>query len=112
MVRPRAAGVAFTLNPGDGDRSAVAIDSAWGFGEGVVSGTVTPDNFLVDKVLGSISRRTVSANTHAYRLGPGERVELTELPPEQAAAPSISDPEIGAIARLARAAEKHYGCPQ
>jgi pyruvate,water dikinase len=112
MVRPRAAGVAFTLNPGDGDRSAVAIDSAWGFGEGVVSGTVTPDNFLVDKVLGSISRRTVSAKTHAYRLGADERVELTELPPELATAPSISDAEIGAIARLARAAEKHYGCPQ
>ncbi len=38
MVRPIAAGVAFTLNPENGDRSAVAIDAAWGFGEGVVSG--------------------------------------------------------------------------
>ena len=38
MVRPISAGVAFTLNPADGDRSTVAIDSAWGFGESVVSG--------------------------------------------------------------------------
>jgi pyruvate,water dikinase len=112
MVRPKAAGVAFTLNPGNGDRSAVAIDSAWGFGEGVVSGAVTPDNFLVDKVLGSISRRTVSAKTHAYLLSEDGQVRLTELAPEQAAAPSLSDAEIGAIARFARAAEKHYGCPQ
>jgi len=112
MVRPKAAGVAFTLNPGNGDRSAVAIDSAWGFGEGVVSGAVTPDNFLVDKVLGSISRRTVSAKSHAYLLNEDGQVRLTELAPEQAAAPSLSDAEIGAIARFARAAEKHYGCPQ
>lgn len=112
MVRPRAAGVAFTLNPHDGDRSTVAIDSAWGFGEAVVAGQVTPDNFLVDKVLGSISRRTVSAKTHAYRLSDDGQVRLIELPPEEAAAPSLSDAEIAAIAKFARAAEKHYGCPQ
>ncbi|HXP21773.1 MAG TPA: PEP/pyruvate-binding domain-containing protein [Streptosporangiaceae bacterium] len=112
MVRPRSAGVAFTLNPADGDRSTVAIDSAWGFGEGVVSGEVTPDNFLIDKVLGSITRRTVSAKTHAHRLCDDGHVRRVELPPEEAAAPSLSDAEIIAIARYARAAEKHYGCPQ
>jgi pyruvate,water dikinase len=32
MVRPIAAGVAFTLSPADGDRSVIAIDAAWGFG--------------------------------------------------------------------------------
>jgi pyruvate, water dikinase len=112
MVRPRSAGVAFTLDPGNGDRSTVAIDSAWGFGEAVVSGAVTPDNFLVDKVLGSISRRTVSVKTHAYQLGEDDRVRLVELPADDAASPSLSDEEIGAIARYARAAERHYGCPQ
>jgi pyruvate, water dikinase len=112
MVRPRSAGVAFTLNPGNGDRSTVAIDSAWGFGEGVVSGEVTPDNFLIDKVLGSISRRTVSAKTHAYRLCDDGTIRLIELPPEEATAPSLSDSEITAIAQLARATEKHYGRPQ
>ncbi|MCW2643914.1 MAG: pyruvate, water dikinase [Pseudonocardiales bacterium] len=112
MVRPRAAGVAFTLNPGDGDRSTIAIDSAWGFGEGVVSGEVTPDNFLVDKVIGSISRRTVSAKTHAFRLGDDEQVHRVELAPEEQREPSLTDDEIAAIAKLARAAERHYGCPQ
>ena len=37
MVLPRAAGVAFTLNPLDGDRSQVAVDACWGFGEAVAS---------------------------------------------------------------------------
>ena len=50
---------------------AICIDAAWGFGEGVVSGDVTPDNFLVDKVLWSISRRTISPKTHAHLLTEG-----------------------------------------
>jgi pyruvate, water dikinase len=112
MVRPRSAGVAFTLNPGNGDRSAVAIDSAWGFGEGVVSGEVTPDNFLVDKVLGVITQRTVSAKRHAWLLAGDDQVRRVELDAGQSAAPSLTDAEIVAVARLARAAERHYGCPQ
>jgi len=40
MVTPRVAGVAFTLNPVNGDRSQVAIDASWGLGEVVVSGAV------------------------------------------------------------------------
>ncbi len=117
MVRPRAAGVAFTLDPTNGDRSGICIDSAWGFGEGVVSGDVTPDNFLVDKVMWSINRRTISSKTHAHLLtenssGGVPIVTRVELPKDQVDAPSITDDEIIAIARLARAAEKRYGCPQ
>ncbi len=112
MVRPRSAGVAFTLDPANGDRSAVAIDSAWGFGEGVVSGEVTPDNFLVDKVLGIITRRTISVKRHAYLLGDDAQVRPMELTADRASAPSLTDAEVLAVARLARAAEKHYGCPQ
>ena len=51
MVQARAAGVAMTLNPANGDRSKIAIEASFGLGESVVSGTVTPDNLLVDKVV-------------------------------------------------------------
>lgn len=116
MVRPRSAGVAFTLDPSNGDRSGICIDAAWGFGEGVVCGDVTPDNFLVDKVMWSINRRTISPKTHAHLLvqdGSGcPRVRRVELPEDRISVPSLTDDEIVAIARLARYAEKHYGCPQ
>lgn len=117
MVRPRAAGVAFTLDPTNGDRSGICIDAAWGFGEGVVSGDVTPDNFLVDKVMFAINRRKISPKTHAHLLTEADdagrpRVARLELPADKVNAPSLTDEEIVAIARLARAAEKHYGHPQ
>ncbi len=112
MVRPRAAGVAFTLNPLNGDRSQIAIDASWGFGEAVVSGEVTPDNFLVDKVMGTITRRTISAKTLEYRLTAADTVTAVEVEAERQYAPCLTDDEIAAVARLARRAEKHYKCPQ
>ncbi len=112
MVRPRAAGVAFTLNPLDGDRSQIAIDASWGFGEAVVSGEVTPDNFLVDKVMGTIGRRTISAKTLEYRLTSADTVAAVEVDAERVSVPCLTDDEIAAVARLARRAEKHYRCPQ
>jgi pyruvate, water dikinase len=112
MVQPRAAGVAFTLNPHDGDRSQVAIDASWGFGEAVVSGEVNPDNFLVDKVLGEVGRRTVSRKEIEYRLTAADRVERAPVDAARRDIPCLTDEEIKAVAALARRAEKHYGCPQ
>ena len=112
MVHPKSAGVAFTLNPSNGDRSAIAIDSAWGFGEGVVSGEVTPDNFLIDKVLFEISARNISAKSHEFVLTDHDSVEKVETAAEKVEAPSLTDDEVKAIARLAKSAERHYGCPQ
>jgi pyruvate,water dikinase len=112
MVQPKAAGVAFTLNPTDGDRSQVAIDSSWGFGEAVVSGEVTPDNYLVDKVLLEISRRTVSSKVTEYRLNGSGVVEPVAVDPERQTQPSLTDDEVKAVAAMAKRAERHYGSPQ
>jgi pyruvate, water dikinase len=112
MVRPTASGVAFTLNPRDGDRSQVAVEAAWGFGEGIVSGEVTPDSFLVDKVLGEIVQRTISDKTVEYRLGDGDRVERVAVDEARRTAPSLTDDQVKAVARLARRAERHYRSPQ
>jgi pyruvate,water dikinase len=64
----------------------------------------------------SISRRTVSPKTHAHLLieptAARPRVARVPLADDQVNAPSLTDAEIVAVARLARAAEKHYGCPQ
>ncbi len=111
MVRPTASGVAFTLNPSNGDRSQVAIDASWGLGEPVVSGEVTPDNWLVDKVLWEITSRKVSNKTIELRVK-GDALVRVDLTGERATGPCLTDAEIKAVARLARAAERHYGSPQ
>jgi pyruvate, water dikinase len=111
MVLPKAAGVAFTLNPLNGDRSTIVIDSAFGLGESVVSGEVTPDNYFVDKVVFEITKRTVSTKEKECCVE-GDVVVHKALDEARSTAPSLTDDEIKAIARLARQAEKHFGRPQ
>ncbi|MEP7112289.1 MAG: PEP/pyruvate-binding domain-containing protein [Ilumatobacteraceae bacterium] len=111
MVLPKAAGVAFTLNPTNGDRSTIVIDSSFGLGESVVSGIVTPDNYMIDKVIFEITKRTVSAKEVECRVEGGKVVERP-LDADRSCEPSLSDAEIKSIARLARQAEKYFGRPQ
>jgi pyruvate,water dikinase len=112
MVMPRTSGVAFTLNPTNGDRSQIAIDASWGLGEAVVSGSVTPDNFLIDKVMGEITSRVISDKAVEHVLDGADHVIERAVEPERRTAPSLSDDEVRAVAALARRAEKHYGKPQ
>jgi pyruvate, water dikinase len=111
MVDPRASGVAFTLNPTTGDRSQVAIDASWGLGEAVVSGEVTPDNFLVDKVLRCVVERKISDKHIEYRHD-GVGVRPCPVEEDRRTQPCLTDEEICDVAAMARRAEKHYGVPQ
>lgn len=49
MLAPRSAGVVFTSNPYTMDKNVMILESSWGCGENVVSGTVTPDYFEILK---------------------------------------------------------------
>jgi len=113
MVDSRAAGVAMTLNPSNGDRSVIAIESSFGLGESVVGGTVTPDSFLVDKVLLEVVKSDISSKTSELVRDPSGR-GVMELPvaSERCTEPSLSTEEVKAVAALAKRAEQHYGSPQ
>lgn len=112
MVDPKSSGVAFTLNPTNGDKSQVAIDASWGLGEAVVSGEVTPDNYLIDKVIHEIVHRNVSKKEIEYRLTDDGSVRKVEIEADRQEIACMTDEELQAVAILARRAEKHYGTPQ
>ena len=77
-----------------------------------MAGEVTPDNFLVDKVMLEIGKRIISNKEYEYALTEHDKVMKQKVEDERATAPSLTDAEIKAIAALAKRAEKHYGCPQ
>ena len=112
LVRPSAAGVMFTLDPVTGDRSKIVIESAWGLGEAVVGGEVTPDRFRVDKVTLEIIERVIGAKAGEYRFEPDLGVHLAPVADERRSAPSLADDHIGALAALAKRIERHRGAPQ
>jgi pyruvate,water dikinase len=113
MANAFTAGVMFTLNPANGDRSMIVIDSNFGFGESVVSGEVTPDHFRVDKVTMDILERTISAKGMYYTLDPAEHCSKRfDLPEERQKAQSLIDEDILELAKMGKLIERHYGCPQ
>ena len=113
MVNAKAAGVMFTINPVTGDPSQVVIEGNWGLGEAVVSGAVTPDQFVVDKESLEIIDRKVAKKTVEYVRDPETgRTVHAEVPPERQLVPCLTDEEIIKLAELAKRIEQHYGRPQ
>ncbi|MCJ7747304.1 MAG: phenylphosphate synthase subunit beta, partial [Desulfobacterales bacterium] len=112
MVDAKAAGVMFTLNPTNGDPSKVVIEGNWGLGETVVSGTVNPDKFVVDKVTKDIERSISIKGLECIYSPIRKEVVHVDIPPERCEIPCIEDEEIAALARYAKSIEEYYGSPQ
>jgi pyruvate,water dikinase len=112
MVNSKAAGVMFTLNPTDGDVSKVVIEGNWGLGETVVSGSVNPDKFVVDKVMQEINERTVSTKhiECKYDLKQGKVIEA-DVDEDMQCTCCLTDNEIKMLVRAAKKIENHYGRP-
>lgn len=113
MVNSRSAGVAFTIDPITGDANKIVIEGAWGLGEGVVSGNVTPDHFAVRRDTFEIIERWISPKTMQYIRDPesGETV-VRDVEAFRQNLPCVSDQEIVQLAKMALSIEQHYGHPQ
>ena len=112
MANSFTAGVMFTLHPTNGDRSVIVIDSNYGFGESVVSGEVTPDNFVVNKITMDIIERTISQKEIYYTVdSKTQESQKIEVPLERQQVQSLMDDEITQLALMGKQIEKHYGCP-
>lgn len=112
MANSFAAGVMFTIHPANGDRSVIVIDSNFGFGESVVSGEVTPDHFVVNKVTLDIIDRTVAHKELCYTVDPKTQTSRAiEVPFERQDVQSLIDDEITELAWIGKQIEKHYGAP-
>lgn len=111
MVNARCAGVGFTVDPISGDDGSVIIESTWGLGEGVVSGKISCDRFVVNKTSLQIVERVLGEKKLQFVIKGNEVVE-EEVPLEKQALYTLSDEEAGAIARLGIELEKHFQSPQ
>jgi pyruvate,water dikinase len=113
MALARSAGVMFTRSPTTGDRSIIVIESAWGLGSALVSGEVTPDRFVVNKVTGEITARTVSQKLMRHvPASPKGGIRDEEVPHDLQSQASLSDQEIAELSATGKNVERHYGRAQ
>ncbi len=110
MVNSKAAGVMFTLNPTTGDISKVVIEGAWGLGETVVSGSVNPDKFVVDKVMLEVNERSISTK-HIECIYDAEKgcVVDADVDDEMQCKCCLEHEEVTELVKIAKQIEHHYG---
>lgn len=110
MVFSKAAGVMFTVDLVTGDDNNILIEGSWGLGEYVVQGTVTPDNFHVNKHDMVITDRMINdKHIRLVRKADGDCIEEV-VPADEARAQVLSDAQVLELADYAKQIEKHYGC--
>jgi pyruvate,water dikinase len=114
LVRADVSGVAFTVNPLTGSPDDVVINASWGLGEAIVSGRVTPDNFVVRKRDLEITGRDIYEKETMILPDPSGRSGTVALAVEAARsrAAALDDEQTVALARLCCRIEEFYGCPQ
>jgi pyruvate,water dikinase len=121
MVRSdtASAGVMFSIDTETGFRDVVVINGAWGLGENVVQGTVTPDEYtvfkplldkkklkpIIEKTLGTKEKKMV------YAKGGTAATKNIDTPKKERRAFVLEDEEVLQLARWAAIIEEHYGKP-
>ena len=112
MVNSDKAGVMFTANPSNNNMSSLVIEGAFGLGEVVVGGLVSPDYYEVDKQSLKIKDTRIShKNFKIIRDDKGNNKHV-DLNDKEANERVLSEQEVQDITALGLKIEKHYGSPQ
>ncbi len=112
QVLSTRAGVMFTVNPASGANEELVIEGSFGLGEAVVSGSVSPDRYVVHKSDLAITTRSVRPKELVIEASPEGGTVTRALGPEEGMRPVLSDAEVIRLAELGKRIEAHYESPQ
>ena len=113
MINSEKSGVMFSKNPVSDDE-CIVIEAVWGLGEGIVSGRVKPDNYIVDKNLEDfkINKAEVAEKKTAIVRNSAGQNEIVKLIENRSKQQVLTGYEIKILAQYARRLEEHYKKPQ
>ena len=110
LVAAEAAGILFTAHPVSGRRDQALISAAWGLGEAVVGGQVTPDSLVVDKASGKVLERE-TADKQVMTVRVDGSTEERPVPAGLRQVPVLSDATAAELTALGCQIEALYGMP-
>ena len=111
MVPAEASGIMFTANPMSGCRDEIVLDAAWGLGEAIVGGLVTPDHIIADKATGTIKQ--IAIGDKAIMTAPtATGTEEREVEEHRRRAQVLNAAQVAELMKLGVAIESLYGVPQ
>ena len=107
MVESEVSGIMFTVNPLTNNPNEISIEAAFGLGQPIVSGEITPDEYILDKSSLKITSKQIVAQT--TMLTEKGNVEVSNVFSKSQKLPDIY---IEKLAELGKKIELHYGAPQ
>ena len=113
MVDSEKSGVIFSQNPVTKDES-ILIEAVWGLGEGIVSGRIKPDQYIVDSSMENfkiLDTRIGDKKVAIVKDSSGKNI-IVKLKDERSKQQVLSSYEIKILAQYAKQLEKHYSKPQ
>jgi pyruvate,water dikinase len=111
MVEPDVSGVMFTIDPTKGRRDRMVVEAVFGLGEGVVSGQLTPDHYVLARD-GRLKRTKLTAQPYAIVHDPAGGVRERALPAAQGEAQTLAEEQLARLAKVGVELEERLGGPQ
>jgi phosphohistidine swiveling domain-containing protein len=121
MVQSEISGIAFSVHPVTEDRNQLIIEAGFGLGEAIVSGSITPDSYVVEKEPTSFAKgyggepKIIDINTSTQTKGlfkneKGE-TDWIDIPEPKASSQVLNEKQILGLSDLIIKIENHYGFP-
>lgn len=110
LVPAEVAGILFTANSLSGQRDVALINAAWGLGEAIVSGKVTPDTIIVDKNAGHVLNYEI-ADKQVMTIKVDGSTQEQAVPESMRRVPALSDEHALELVRLGMQIEELYQVP-
>jgi len=111
MVESEKSGVAFSVHPVTQDQNQLVIEAGFGLGEAIVSGQVTPDNYVVEKKPRKIINKNINIQSQGLYRGKGGGTKWCDISKKQGKKQVLSDKEILELSNIIIRIEKHYNFP-
>lgn len=111
MVNSEISGIAFTVHPVTKDKNQMIIEAGYGLGEAIVSGSITPDSYVLDKRDLSLIDINISEQERQLLKGATGGVKWLPVVKKKQAEQKLSGREIIELAKICAGIEKHYKFP-
>ncbi|MFA5000417.1 MAG: PEP/pyruvate-binding domain-containing protein [Patescibacteria group bacterium] len=111
MIDSEISGIAFTVHPVTQDRNQMIIEAGYGLGEAIVSGSITPDSYVIGKRDYSLIDINIAAQARQIIKGAGGGTKWVKIPKTKGEKQKLGGKQILELAKICVGIEKHYKFP-
>jgi pyruvate,water dikinase len=111
LIDSKKSGILFTANPINGRRDEISLNSSWGLGEAIVSGDVTPDQWVINKKSEKVVNEYIAVKK-VMSIRKEKGIELVSVEPEKQKEITLNRGERKELLYLALKVEEYFGSPQ